>query len=348
MGRLTGGASTFAPVTSPAYQIKVAGRGAWEVLTSRVIAVSVAQHSGMQSDQLSMTLDDRPQLAGQKNLAVPDTGQELEVLMGHTTRLVSLGTFHVDQVTLNGSRAGRTMTITGVPRLMLNESTRTWAGMTLRQVVDEVAEQNGRLKTVVNPAMGQINIEDNQVRESDLSFLTRLATRHDGMVKPMAGRLLFLTGRLLFLKRGEVETAGGTALSTVSLAPQQIMQWSLRRTDRSAYDAAVAIWHDLEDAVQKQETASGPAGSTTVFRLRRLYRNKDDARAAAEAKLKELNRDTSSLTLTTLGNPELMAEGKIRVKDLRNEIDGDWFVKSVTHTFDSSGYACQLSAYREP
>ncbi len=329
---------TLSVYGAPIYDLKVAGVTAGAVLRERLVSHAVTHQGGLQSDQLSMTFDDRSSITG-GYIEIPERGKELEVWLGYELHLVSMGTFQVDQVSVDGSGGGQTLSISAVPRLLLNESTKTWADTTIDEIVTAIAADH-ELDAKVSQSLGSVAIEiENQVRESDLSFLTRLAQKHDGVVKPAAGCLLFL-------QKGEAVTAGGISLGAVTLGPHDIVQWSCSLSDRTGYEGVVAIWHDLEQALQRQ-VAVGDATSDSVYRMPHLYASEAEAEDAAQAKLNELTRDTSSLSLTTIGNPDLTAEGKIKLDGVRAGVDGEWIVRTVTHSLNSGGYQCSLSAYKE-
>jgi uncharacterized protein len=325
-------------LSPPGYSLEVDGLPAGEAIRSRLISIGVNLYNGAQSDQLSLTFDDSPRTWAD-TLAVPKTGKKLKISLGYDLHKVLLGIFHVDQVTLNGSASGRTLSVTAVPKLLLDEHSRTLADTTIGDIVKDIASKNS-LKAQVSSKLSstKINIE-NQNRETDLSFLTKLATKYDAMFKP-AGECL------LFLEKGKAVTASGKTLSTISLGPSDIIQWNTQLSDRSAYEGVIATWMDTENALQVQVIAGKKTGKQDFY-LKHLYSNAEEAQAAAKAKLKALQRDTTTLSLTVIGTPEIIANGKIKIKKLHSEIDGEWLVRSVTHTLDSSGYQCSLQCYRE-
>ena len=330
----------LAPYGPPSYDLTVDDLLPSVILRDRLISLSVTHRGGLESDQLSMTFDDRPSVSG-GSIEVPSQGRVIKVWMGYALRLVELGTFAVTGVSLSGSGGGQTLSVSGVPRLLLNQSTQTWAQTTIKDIVTRIAKGND-LSPRVSLGLGSTKIEvENQVCESDLSFLTRLAEKYDALVKP-AGE------SLLFLKKGEAVTALGKPLGPVVLRPSDILSWSYSRSEQTKYEGVIALWHDLERAEQREVLSSASSRADRVYRMPHLFISEAQAQAAADAKFKELTRDTGTLSLTTIGNPELTAEGKISVQGLRDGVDGEWILKSVTHTYSSGGYQCSLSAYKQP
>jgi len=327
----------------PGYEIKVGDLPATEVFKSRILSVSVHLYDGSQSDQLMLTFDDSPR-TWSKKLAIPENGKKLEVRLGYDLfgAKALLGIYYVDQVTLSGSASGRTLSVTAVPKLLLNETTRTWSDTTLGNIIREIAGKNA-LKDVVSESLSTVAIVlENQTRETDLSFVTRLAEKYGAMAKPAANRLLFL-------KKGEARNAAGKLLNAVSINTDDVIQWSCQLSERTEYHSVVAIWYDrvMAKQVQQKATTTNPLSkSQDVFYLPSAYLDQAEARAAAQAKLDELNRDTYTLSLSVVGNPNLEAGRAINVKQLHSSVDGEWIIRSVSHTLDSGGYQCSLECYK--
>ena len=115
-------------LSPPGYSLEVDGLPAGEAIRSRIISIGVSLYDGVQSDQLALTFDDSPRTWADK-LAVPKTGKKLKVSLGYDLHKVLLGVFHVDQVTLNGSAGGRTLNLTAIPKLLLDEHSRAGKGL---------------------------------------------------------------------------------------------------------------------------------------------------------------------------------------------------------------------------
>ncbi|TQV72575.1 hypothetical protein FKG94_17895 [Exilibacterium tricleocarpae] len=323
--------------SSPCYRLLAGDKAVGDALQSRLISLHLHLYDGEQSDQLVLELDDGPHQLAQR-LAVPKTGKKLTLWLGDTTAQTLMGDYHVDQIK-GGADEASSLTITAVPKLLIRETTRTWAAMALGDIVETIAAEHS-LKPKVSRRLAALRIEaENQIAESDIRFLTRLATRFDAVVKPAGGSLLFL-------EKGRAQTAGGAPLAPVLIKPDDIVDWSgYIASDRSAYGAVVASWHDRLRAAHRPVVA-GTKGKAETFYLPHLYTGEADARMAAEAKLEALHRDTASLELKVLGKPAISAGGAIAVTGLHAEMNGEWRVKAATHTLDGSGYLTALHCYK--
>ena len=80
------------------------------------------------------------------------------------------------------------------------------------------------------------------------------------------------------------------------------------------------------------------------YLLRQNHATKEEAKAAAQAKQAELDRNTGTLNLTIIGDPAIAAEITIAVQGVRDRIDGAWRVKTATHTITEQGYSTTIEA----
>ncbi len=328
-------------LTAPAYTLTVDGLLGSSTLSDRLLSLSVTLNNGESSDQLSLSLDDRPALLG-GGISLPRQGAILTLSMGYETYKSEMGSFEVNQVNISSSGSGRGLTVSATPALLLTEKVRTWSGE-IGDIVKKIAAEN-KLDAAVSPSFNNTHISTvNQWRQSDGAFLTHLAGRYGAVCKPMAGRLLFM-------KKGEGTSATGKPMVAVAIKPQDILNWSVQITERQDYNRVIAYYPDLRNA--REEVVVFPAGqvsaSDTFCRLPHSYNTKEEAEAAAKAKFDELNRGDKTLSLSIIGDPDITAEGKITLKDVRSDVDGDYIVKSATHSLSSGGYTTSIQAYVQP
>lgn len=334
--------SRLSRLTAPAYKLTVDGLPPSAALQDRLISLSVTLNNGQSADQLSLGLDDRPALSGSA-IALPTQGVSLKVAMGYETYLAEMGSFQVNHIGLSGSSGGRSLSISATPSLLLTETSRTWGGKTIADIVETIAKENA-LSAGISPSFKLQTIDViNQLNESDSAFLTRLAERYNAVCKPMADKLLFM-------EKGQGTSASGIPMLAVPIAPHDVLQWSMQINERQDYVKVVAYWPDLLNAEDGEVYVppGEPKSGDKVCRLPHLYNNEKEAAQAAQAKLDEMNRGDATLSMTIIGNPDITAEGKITVRDLRSDVDGDYIVKSATHSFSSGGYQTSIQAYIEP
>lgn len=75
----------------------------------------------------------------------------------------------------------------------------------------------------------------------------------------------------------------------------------------------------------------GPA-----FLIREAFQSEDEAKQAAEAKAKQLKRGRATASFTIDGDPMATAGAFVEAEDIRDDVDGTWSSKTVTHEYSSS------------
>ena len=168
-----------------------------------------------------------------------------------------------------------------------------------------------------------------------MSFLTRLGERYDAVAKPAGSYLLFVPS-------GQAQAASGQPTGSASIRRSQVSAYSATLADRDAYGAVAAHWQDVQ-AGQRVEVLAG--SGEPVFTLRDPYPSGEEARAAAQAKLRVLARGLAMVSLTVKpGIPTLAAETRLTLSDFRSGYPTDLVAMRVTHTLDGSGFRTQVEA----
>lgn len=112
------------------------------------------------------------------------------------------------------------------------------------------------------------------------------------------------------------------------------MQWRYTLANRDNFRSVKACWHDHAAAARKKVAAGkGPP----VRKLRQVYANEQEAKAAATARLKEAKRGNDTVSAAMPGNALVIAEGRVLASGFRAGVDGLWSVTRVVHRLDSAG-----------
>lgn len=301
-------------------------------IRARLLSLSVSDAAGIESDSLELTLDDRDGV-----IALPRTGAELAVALGYKeTGLVRMGLYTVDEIGI--SAPPRTMTIRAraadLRAGLKRPKTKSWDDVWLSDIVTTIAAEHGYAARVSPAFDSDAIVHIDQVDESDLHFLTRLAGERGAVAKPAAGKLLFVPA-------GEAKSSSGQQLPVVALAARDIMRWEVTLAERGKYPAVTAKWFDA--ALAAEQTVTVGSGEP-VFTIGRRYPDRAAAGSAAKAKLAAFTRGLATLRLSCPGDGRFLAEGKLTLSGLRSGVDGDWSMVRVTHRLDTGGYACEIEA----
>ena len=201
----------------PAFKIYANSTDITENVRDRLMEMVVTDESGIKSDELRLTLDDRRQTNGAV-AALPQIGTSLRVFLGYTeTGLVEMGTFKVDGFTLRHPPA--TLTVNAKAAEMFapfrSKKTRSWHDTTVGGIVSQIASEYG-YSPKCDTELASIAIAHiDQTSESDMAFLTRLAEANGGISKPMGDMLVMA-------REGAAKSVTGKSMPVVSLSAEEI------------------------------------------------------------------------------------------------------------------------------
>ncbi len=324
----------------PAFEITANDKDITVAIQKRLISLRVTDQSGWESDALEIVLDDSDPL---KSLALPTTGAELQLKLGYENALFNMGVFIVDALELSGppnqiriqaKAAPQDATPKGKTSLR-TQKTRSWeAGTTLQTLVNQIANEHG-----LEPAVGQ-SLRDlslphiDQVNESDINLLTRIAKDYDALVKPVAGKLVVT-------KRAESKSTRGQNLKPIPLQGSEITNWRLNIRKREPAASVVAVYRDLEQA-KDVEVVIGDG--EPVRRLKHQYADEASAKEAAQAELDKGQRSERALSISLPGQVNLKAERILTIENTRQHVDGNWLITQAEHSLNRSSLRTNLNA----
>ncbi len=305
----------LAPVN---YQVKANGQDITRILQTQLLMLRVTDAQGDTSDTVEIELDNRGQ-----RFQFPETGASLDVSIGYGDDLIFKGTYEVDEI--EEPLESDTLTIHGKAAKMKASfkapRDASFDDITLGALVEQIAGAH-QFEPVISDTLAAIHFEHiDQVGESDMNLLTRLARDHGAMAKPVANRLLVLT-------KDEAKTAKGNEIQPLVIDDPAPSRGRVTIAERSNYQQVKAYFFD-EDIQERQEVTAGSGEPIYVIRTR--YPTAERAQAKADAKLRALQRGKKSMALTRPLIPELIAETPITVKNHKDSANGDWIVEEVTH-----------------
>src|SRR5690606_9651542 len=172
------------------------------------------------------------------------------------------------------------------------QKTRSWkVGTTLGAMVNRIAGEHRMQPACAAELAGIALPHTDQVSESDMNLLRRLAERYDAIAK-VAG------GSLVLTPLGAAKTATGADMPRVTLTPKDGNAYRLTIESRDSAGTCVAYWRDVK-AAQRRIVTVGEG--EPVRRLRHAYRDSASAQAAARAELRKRARGEQGLSYTTPG-----------------------------------------------
>lgn len=317
-----------------AYRITIDGvditpriRGAMANGRPRLVSLHVSDRQRGEADEVEIRIDDTDGI-----VEIPRKGVMCRVWIGwEGGALVDKGTFKVDESGHEGPPdtvviKARSVDLTNQAR---NRRSRSWHQTTLGAVIGDLAAAQG-LKVRISPDLASIAVQHlDQVGESDVHLMTRLAKQHDATATVKGGALIFM-------RIGGGTTADGKALPSFTIRRSENDTHTYTKADRERYSGVEAEWHDKATGTRKV-VRSGSASNAK--RLRRVYHSEAEAQQHASAEYRRHHRADAKLSLRLARGDALLSTESIgRVAGWKAEIDATrWLIVSVEHTIDGAG-----------
>lgn len=298
-------------------------------INKRLLSLRTTDKPGTDSDDFELRIDDRDGL-----VMLPRRGAKLTVELGYEGQgLTRLGTYTADEIDFSGppdtvvirSKSGDTRGPAKETR------TGSWEGVPLSQLVSEVAQRNGWKPEC--PVQILVERAD-QLNESDLTFINRLAKANDCTAK-------VADGKLIVQPRESGTSASGKRLGTVVIRRRDVSRFQFRLGDDTVKKAARAAYADKDGNLKTVEIANDdadPAGQPPVHTDRHIHANQSAAEAAAKARLAGFNRSTADVRLEMEGRTDIVAECEIDARGFKADIDGTYLVDTVEQNFNAGGW----------
>lgn len=313
----------------PVFRIVADDKDITALINDRLLLLRTTDKPGMDSDDFELKLDDRDSA-----LALPARGAVLEVYLGYAGQtLTRLGRYTVDQIDLNGPPTtmvirGKACDMRGTGKTIRSGA---WENVPLQQIVRDIAARNGwQPKCSVATLVPRLD----QMCESDMNLITRLARDYNCTAK-------IANGALLVLPRQAGKSASGKELEAVTVSVREVQRWSFNLQDRAAHKAVQTKHQDSrtgEHKTTESKNEDGPEDLNAVYVDKHIYPNKPAAEQAAKARLDAFNRGTATVSLEMMGRTDLFSERLLNVQGFKDGIDGEYLIDSVTQTFTGSGW----------
>jgi len=210
-------------------------------ITSKIgdylLSIEIIDEADDKSDSVTLTLDDRPRASDGALLEIPLIGTVVGITMGYeggASRF--MGSYLIDEITV--TPAPRTLLITGRAAAM-HKSYRTprnssYHQKTLGSIIEEIASRND-YQAKLDPALSAIVIRHvDQHNESDMAFATRIAAAHDGVAKPV-------DGKLVLSKKGTGKAITGEDLPVVRINQSHCSDWKFQYSARDEAGEAAGM-----------------------------------------------------------------------------------------------------------
>lgn len=335
---------------TPIFEVWKGGENRTANFRNRAVSIQVDLQSGNGGgDSCAITVDDRDWL-----MATPRVGDGLEVYLGYKeVGLAFMGTYMVDRVVFSGPPKQITVHGNAVDfnGSIKSAVTKEYSDKTLGEVIQSLAQVAG-LSAQVDESLGSLKIPYMNVTTSPLNTIDGLARQFGGVFK-ITGDTVAIT------KRDSNNSVSGQSMGQVVLRPEHFADWTVEHLSRHDYDHVVAEWKDPNTNTTKVAqadtqssgflTANGEAqGGDRTFRLKFQFPTKEQAEAAAKAKMAELDDSLGSGAFRLAqGDPWIRDSQRLILNGFREGINGVYTTDFVSHTLSKDG-ALQTTIRTKP
>ncbi|MCF6777648.1 hypothetical protein L3V83_13845 [Thiotrichales bacterium 19X7-9] len=317
------------------YKIEANDKNITDMISEHLISLTINDSLGDNSDSLSLTLSD-----SNEDIQFPKAGAELKVSLGTKNNLHSFGVFVVDHVSYKTPPSLIEISAKSVPfnqskqfQAMQSKLNRSFDQTTIGDIVKQIANEHG-LSYSVAPELESTPITHiDQTNESNVSFLYRIARLHNIKLK--------LTYEKIILLQTDGQTVTGKDIQPIELELTEISTLSYSTQKKISYQSVITQYHNL-DTGNTEEVTIGKGDP--VMRTSYLYPDKEQAKKMAEKVLAKAQDDSDELSISIMGNVNLIAGVPIKIKNLREDILQDWVIKTANHTLSEAGYLTNISA----
>jgi len=315
------------------FSVTLDGKDLTDKIAPRLLSLSLTEKRGGEADTLELTIHDHDGA-----MAIPKPGARINLQLGWLqgrdviTGMIAKGSFKVDDADWSGppdiiTIRARSADFTADYRIRREQS---WTDSTVGAIVTEIAGRNS-LTPMIDADMAAIEVPVlAQDGRSDMAVVRALGRKHDAIATVK-------DGKLLFAPVGSPVTTSGKTIPGTTITRRLGDGYSYKRTERDKYDGAEARYHDQDEARRKTVTAGGSGGAGgKPKRLKKVYANESDAKAAASAEAKRIARKGAEFSMKlALGRPDLYPDRPVTLVGFKPEADGHkWLIAEVVHHLD--------------
>lgn len=330
---------------APNFYISVDNNDITEKIRKGLINISLTDYGGSnkQTDELKVAIVSEA-------LQIPARGVKVSIGLGFGNNIVNKGVFVVDGASSGGEPRVVEFTAKAAPMnsakgaaTVQSKKTRSWSGHTIGDIVSKVASDNGLTARVSSRLAGKVVEHVDQVGESDMNLISRLATRFDAVSKISAGYWVFLP-------RGSGESVSGKPLQEFVLTREGTSSWSYSRNGRSGESGGrsnptyLVKYHSTQSGEIKELLLG--SGGEPVIEWPVTEPSLDAAKEAIVGLKGGSQKKEASMNVTRPASPELVsltAECRITTSGFGSVEDRNWTINSLNMTLAENGFSIRLA-----
>lgn len=304
--------------------------GGMDFPKERLIDIQTNDQAGIVSDSCEFELDDFDNA-----LQMPNTEAKIELSLGYKeTGLTKIGTYFVKEIFIDGARRLVRIKANAACKAMMSQKTKTNEG-SLSDIVANVAGDLG-LDGVVDSVLGNEDLTDDaQFGESDINYLTRVANKVGGVVKPIDGHLVFANDM-------SAKSTSGQQLPTKYIDASEVSNYTCSFKETETGGGTGTIYANWFDKKTGEYHLIHVGSGDPQTELNEIFATEKEAQAAASSRLKKVTKNNTVFRFSISGRPDLFAESPLILQNFNPKIPTKWIIGSVRHSFSKSGFTTEV------
>lgn len=303
------------------------------------------------ADELSLEIEDRDKLwSGDWR---PEFGDTVVARLkyeaawfGPRETELRLGTFAHDKISISappGRVSLQCVSAVLATALRRRKRTRAWRAVTLKTIAKDIADRAG-LTLNFDGGEGLKYKQAAQNNKSDLEFLQELCKEVGRTVKVTEGSIAIFEEHALDGRAaaGDIDLGGGYVLPPYKFDGDDSGRYGVCHI--KAFDPRTGKVHQYQFPPTGTTIAGlDPNGQTLELCI--AVSDAAEAQVRAAALLRAANKFATSGTLTTIGDPSLVAGVTFNLTGAKS-LNGKYIITRAEHRTGSSGYTCGLDVRR--
>lgn len=318
-----------------AVEITIAGKNITGDVSPYLAKITYTDRVEDESDDISLTFEDTA--ARWQKAWYPQQGDSLEVRLGVAGNTLDCGLFEIDQIEFEFPPDALHVKALGaaISKSLRTKNSKAFEKQSLKKIAQYFADKHGLKLTGNMGDLAKIQIErKTQDRETDISFLAKLAKEY-GLIFSVRGQ------QLVFMTVDELEKKP----AVMTIGKDRMSKARFQDKTSQVYAAATVATRDVRSNTVKKwqiKPSGDPAQKDTLIVGGRVE-NDGQAQAKAKGALKAKNKDKTTGTITLPGDCRLVAGVNVELTGV-GEFSGKWHIAQSTHTVDpASGYTTDIS-----
>lgn len=317
------------------FKVTVGGTDVTPKLRPSLISMTIMAASAGVADELQIVLDDSA-----KRFAWPRIGGQVHAELGWQIGQVARFDGEVTACSWSHDRQGGSLISIAAQSVRFStkakqRASRHWDDTTLGTVLRDAAGAAG-ISIEVDADLASRELEyEAKDNESFLAFGERLAVERGAMFKIAGEKAVFVPKNRGINAAGKalpeiVATIGesGNIIAIRDLVPDR---------SRPRFRASIGRWYDTGAAKMQVVTVDDDSDIDVDDVLNDVSPDEETARNRAAARIEDRRRVRASGSVVLNGEPLAYPEGRLRVDGVRDGIDGNYSIDSVTHRLDRAG-----------